>query len=73
MNRYLLYAVIWSALVLGAVADLAVHYPRLPEKVATHFNESGRPDGWSTPGVMSGHGRAGSGSCPRSFWERSPR
>ena len=48
MNRYLLYAVIWSALVLGAVADLAVHYPRLPEKVATHFNESGRPDGWST-------------------------
>jgi len=48
MNRYLLYAVIWSALVLGAVADLAVHYPRLPEKVATHFNESGQADGWST-------------------------
>ena len=48
MNRSLLYAVIWSVLVLGAVADLAVHYPRLPERVATHFNEAGRPDGWST-------------------------
>lgn len=48
MNRYLLYAVIWSVLVLGAVADLVAHYPRLPERVATHFNEAGDPDGWST-------------------------
>lgn len=48
MNRFLLYAVIWSVLVLGATADLVAHYPRLPEKVATHFNGAGEADGWST-------------------------
>jgi len=46
MNRVLLYAIIWSVLLLGAAADLAVHYPRLPEKVATHFNGAGQADGW---------------------------
>jgi len=48
MNRFLLYGIIWAVLLLGAAADLVAHYPRLPERVATHFNGAGEADGWGT-------------------------
>lgn len=55
MNRRMV--VLWTAwavlLVLTAV-DLAWHYPQLPDRMATHFNASGVPDGWSSrPGFLT--------------------
>lgn len=52
MNRVLVHAVVWFALWLVAVADLAAYYPRLPEQVASHFNAAGEPDGWSERSVF---------------------
>jgi uncharacterized membrane protein len=34
-------------LVVGTI-DIIYYYPRLPETVASHFDASGKPDGWST-------------------------
>jgi uncharacterized membrane protein len=48
MNRRLIVILsAWAAVLLWAAADLAYHYPRLPESVAVHFNVSGVPDRWS--------------------------
>jgi hypothetical protein len=38
----------WALVLLLAAADLAWHYPQLPERVATHFNAAGVADGWSS-------------------------
>ena len=32
-------------ILLAAASDLAWHYPRLPERIATHFNAAGEADG----------------------------
>lgn len=37
----------WAAVLLGAAADLAWHYPQLPASMAVHFNAAGVPDRWS--------------------------
>lgn len=48
MNRVVVQLTVWSLLILGAVSDLVWHYPRLPERVASHFDAAGRADGWSS-------------------------
>ncbi|MHB1305465.1 MAG: DUF1648 domain-containing protein [Limisphaerales bacterium] len=48
MNRFLIHALLWSFLVMVAVADFAWLVPQLPDRVATHFNAAGVADGWST-------------------------
>jgi hypothetical protein len=40
----------WVVVLLLTAADVAWHYPRLPERLATHFNVAGAPDGWSSRG-----------------------
>lgn len=40
---------------LGAVAHSAWYYPRLPDRVACHFDWQGRPDGWSSRGALFTH------------------
>ena len=35
-----------GAVLLGALGHLATYYPSLPERVASHFDAAGRPDGW---------------------------
>lgn len=40
-DRFLL-----GAALLGALAHLAMYYPELPERVASHFDAQGRADGW---------------------------
>ena len=40
----------WALGLLLTAADVAWHYPRLPERLATHFNVAGAPDGWSSRG-----------------------
>jgi uncharacterized membrane protein len=40
---------IFAALALWLLGDLAAAWPHLPERVATHFSADGAPNGWSTP------------------------
>jgi uncharacterized membrane protein len=40
--------VLLTVLGLG-IFDLARHIPRLPARVAVHFDGAGRPNGWTTP------------------------
>jgi serine/threonine-protein kinase len=40
--------ILLSVLALG-IADLVRHIPRLPARVAVHFDVAGRPNGWTTP------------------------
>lgn len=48
MNRRLILILgLWAVVVLGAAADLAWHYPRLPASMAVHFDAAGVPDRWS--------------------------
>lgn len=48
MNRRLLTLLgAWAAVLLWAAADLAYHYPRLPESIAVHFDAAGAADRWS--------------------------
>ncbi len=39
-------------LVVSAVLHMIYYYPLLPERVASHFNGSGRPNGWSGKAVF---------------------
>lgn len=45
--RILAVCVLVGLLVAGAV-DVARYYPQLPQKVASHFDAAGRPNGWSS-------------------------
>lgn len=48
MNRRLILILgWWAAVLLGAAADLAWHYPQLPASMAVHFDAAGVPDRWS--------------------------
>jgi uncharacterized membrane protein len=38
---------LFRLLLVAAVLHMIYYYPLLPERVASHFNGSGRPDGWS--------------------------
>ena len=38
----------WGLVLLLTAADVAWHFPRLPERLATHFNVTGQADGWSS-------------------------
>ena len=40
-DRFLLAAVL-----LGALGHLAIYYPALPDRVASHFDAGGHPNGW---------------------------
>jgi uncharacterized membrane protein len=46
-NKWTALALILSAAVFSGV-DMARMYPLLPEKVASHFDAAGAPNGWST-------------------------
>ena len=39
---------IFAALTLWLLGDLAAAWPRLPDHIATHFGADGTPNGWST-------------------------
>lgn len=46
---------LWLGLVLWLVvftAQITYFHPQLPERVATHFNVRGEPDGWSGKGTF---------------------
>lgn len=45
MRKWIPVALVVLAFVVSAVA-----YPRLPERIATHWGIDGRPDGWSSRG-----------------------
>ncbi len=47
-SRRLLLVIGWIVVLLAAGADLAWHWPGLPERLATHFNAAGHADGWSS-------------------------
>jgi uncharacterized membrane protein len=38
--------IIFAALVLSAIAQMISSFPRLPERIASHFGPSGAPNGW---------------------------
>lgn len=40
----------WGLVLLLTAMDVAWHFPRLPERLATHFNMTGQADGWSSRG-----------------------
>jgi uncharacterized membrane protein len=37
-----------AALVFVVLLQISYYHPRLPERVASHFNAAGKPDGWSS-------------------------
>ncbi len=37
---------------IAFIVQIAVCYPQLPERVATHFNAQGNADGWSSKGAF---------------------
>jgi len=43
---------VFLAVVLASLAHTVYFYPQLPERMASHFNASGQPDGWSTPAAF---------------------
>ena len=43
---------VFCALVLWLLGDLALAWPMLPQRIATHFNAVGYPNGWSSPGAL---------------------
>lgn len=52
MVRWLRLSIVFAVLAGGVIA--AWYWPRLPERVASHFDAAGRPDGWSTRGSFVG-------------------
>lgn len=48
MTMRRLSACVFLILCVLCVAHVAYYYPRLPERVASHFGASGQPDAWST-------------------------
>jgi serine/threonine-protein kinase len=40
---------VFAALAGWLLVDIAILWPSLPERLATHFGFSGEPNGWSTP------------------------
>jgi serine/threonine-protein kinase len=45
---------IFLALIIVALVQALVYYPQLPERVASHFDGGGRPNGWSAkPGFFA--------------------
>lgn len=48
MKSFWLPAAVFVAAILISVAELAYRYPQLPERVASHFNAAGQPDGWTS-------------------------
>lgn len=45
--------ILFLALVLTALGQAAWQHDRLPERVATHFNAAGYPDGWLSRGQQT--------------------
>ena len=52
MRNRNLSVLILSALFLLAMGDLAWHYGLLPERVASHFDNAGVPNGWMPKGAF---------------------
>ena len=46
--------VVFAVLLVVALALLAVYYPQLPERMASHFNGAGRANGWSSKAFFFG-------------------
>ena len=46
--------VVFALLLVAAVALMAVYYPELPERMASHFDGAGRANGWSTKAFFFG-------------------
>ena len=45
---------VFAALLVAVVAQAVVYYPQLPERMASHFNGAGAPDGWSSKASFFG-------------------
>lgn len=43
---------ILAFLVVGFIGQIIYYYPNLPERMASHFNASGKPDGWMSKSVF---------------------
>jgi uncharacterized membrane protein len=50
--RWLRLSIVLAVVAGGAIA--AWYWPALPERVASHFDAAGRPDGWSSRGSFVG-------------------
>lgn len=46
--------VVFVVLLVAATLQMAYYYPRLPERMASHFDLQGRADGWSPKGTFFG-------------------
>jgi uncharacterized membrane protein len=54
MKRGTRQAYIFTLIVLIAITHIIYYYPLVPDLMASHFDSSGRPDGWSGKGTFIG-------------------
>ena len=53
MSRIVSYSLL-VLLLLGAVGQALLYYPRLPDRMASHFNAAGQADGWMSKRAFFG-------------------
>jgi len=53
MKVFRLPQIVFILLVMGIILGFAISYPRLPERMASHFGMDGRPNGWQPKSVFT--------------------
>lgn len=51
-NMAMASTIVFLLLIIAAVGQSVYYYPRLPDKMASHFDFDGRPDGWMNKGAF---------------------
>src|SRR5882724_8354599 len=53
MKNFRVPQMVFLLIALGAILGFAMYYPQLPERVASHFDANGHPNGWQTKSMFT--------------------